>query len=162
MVIGGINRRIHDTCKTCNCCGDTEHQRKSAVDINSEQANGFPICHAGTDYHAECGELQKTKDSGNNDGRKPKIDQSPIRIDNHVGIKAQQHPEIKRSGKHVGGRGRDRVGTIEIFNNFLQHDGQTKGDKDLICMGALVEVFDQPAFHDKADHQHHGNRKQNC
>ncbi len=73
----------------------------------------------------------------------------------------QQHP---KSNAFEGLREPvlDRVGAVEILDDFLQHDGQAEGHEDLVRMGALVEVLDQAALHDEADSDHDRDREQDC
>jgi hypothetical protein len=65
-------------------------------------------------------------------------------------IQPEQAPEVE-APESLGCRCRDRVGAVEVLDDLLQHDGQAEGHQDLVGMGALVEVLDQPAFHDHAD-----------
>ena len=67
-----------------------------------------------------------------------------------------------RGAAGEGGRGghRDRIGAEIVFDDLLQDDGEAEGHEDLVGMGALVEMFDQPALHDKADGQHDRHGKE--
>ena len=116
--------------------------------------------HAGADHHSKGGELQEGKDRGDDKQCKDEIDRTENRIADGVGFKADQRAEIERANQQVGGRGRDRVCAVVSLDDFLKNDGQAKGHKDLVGMGPLVEMFDQAAFHGKADADHDGDRKQ--
>ncbi len=91
---------------------------------------------------------------------KAEIDQAPVGVDDRVGIETQHGAEIERAGKGGRRRCRDRVGAVEILDDLGHHDGEAEGHEDLIGMGALVEVLDQPALHHEADGDHDGDGEQ--
>ena len=48
-----------------------------------------------------------------------------------------------------------------MFDNFLQYDGEAKGNQNLIRMRAVIKMLDQATLHHQADDQHDRNGEQN-
>ncbi len=158
MIIGWVDRRVHHPGQTSDSGGDAEHDGKPAVDVDSQQAHGFAIRHASTYNHAKSGEAQEREDASDHDNSKEEVDDAPNRIDN---IHAEQGTDIGNAVQRVRGRCLDGVGAVEIFDHFLQHNRQAKGHQNLVRMRAFVEVFDQAAFHHKANGDHDWEGEQN-
>mmetsp|Transcript_23278 Transcript_23278/g.40216 ORF Transcript_23278/g.40216 Transcript_23278/m.40216 type:complete len:543 (-) Transcript_23278:1165-2793(-) len=160
VVVGRVDRGVHHTCETRDRSRYPEHQREPAVDVDAQQLHSFPVGHPGPHNHPKGGELQERKDRTDDDRRKSKVDQPPIGVDDHIGIKAQGRAKVERAAERIRGRRRDRVCAVIILDDLLQNDGQAKGHKDLVRVGTLVEVFDQAAFHQDTDADHDRDRKE--
>ena len=91
---------------------------------------------------------------------KQEINQAPQRINDGVFSKTEKHAEIKRTAEGIRGRRWNGIGAIERLDDFLKHNRQAECHQNLVSMRALVEMFDQTAFHHIADDQHDGDRKQ--
>ena len=159
MIVGRVDGRIHDARQPRDSGGNAEHHGKAAVDVDAQQTDRFAVRHPGADDHAEGGELQEGKDRADDQHREAEIYEAPVGVDQRT-VETKQRPEIKAAGK---GRRRGRgngVRAVEILDDLLQHDGKAEGHKDLVRMGAFVEVLDEAAFHDEANRQHHGDREE--
>ncbi len=154
MVVGGIDRRVHHTRKPGHRSGDTKHNRKALIDINAEQTDGFAIGHTGAHHHAKCRKLKKREHRSDNHHGEQKVDDSPVRIHHLPGVKTHELAEIKRADERIRCRHRNLVGAEIGLDDLLQNDRKAKGNEDLVGVRTLVEVLDQPAFHNKADQQH--------
>ena len=127
MVVGRINRCIHYACHTGHTGGDTKHNSEFLININTEQANGFPVSHTGSYYHAKGGKTQERKHSKDNQTGKCKIHQPPVRISNRILCKTKVDTDIERTYKCIRCRSLDRVSAIKSFDDFLQYNRKAKG-----------------------------------
>ena len=96
VIVGRVDRRVHDARKTCDGCGKAEHDGETAIDVDAQQADRLTVCHACAHHHAECGELQEGKHQPDNQRGKREVHQPPVRIDDGVlCVKPDQNTEIE-------------------------------------------------------------------
>ncbi len=160
MIVGRQNRRVHHTRKTRDAGRQCEHHGEPLVDIDAQKANGLTVSHTSAHNHAKRCELKEHEDPPDHQRSESEIDEAPVRIDDRPRLHAQRSAKIKAAGESVRRRRRNRVRTIEILDDLLQNDGQAKGDEDLVRVGTLVKMLDQPAFHHEANRGHDRNRKE--
>ena len=61
VIVGRVDRRVHNARQTRDGSGDAEHDGKAAVDVDAQEANSFTVRHTGTYNHPEGGKLQEGK-----------------------------------------------------------------------------------------------------